>query len=275
MKAKNLIDAVQGATKKWAKQRKREERDASARANRRYAMTRRRHVSIKDAAWQVMKKAYLKASANGTLPAHARQIMYAARGDIQKLSDRTLGKDFDKYFTQTLLPDYLEENSIVGWNVVFDARGHFQEPHTGVKVPLGTLEVMNYLRRIDKHKVGDPDFSILEKRYPTLGPKNAYGAILFIEKEGFFPLFDQVRLAERCDLSIMSTKGMSVTAARKLVDHLAGRHGIPLLVLHDFDKSGFSIIGTLRRATRRYTFANPIEVIDPRSPARRCGGRRA
>ena len=80
MKAKNIIDAVQGVTKKWAKQRKREERDASAIANRRYAMTRRRHVTIKDAAWQVMEEAYLKASANGTLPAHARQVMYAARG---------------------------------------------------------------------------------------------------------------------------------------------------------------------------------------------------
>jgi hypothetical protein len=60
----------------------------------------------------------------------------------------------------------------------------------------------------------------------------------------------------------MSTKGMSVTAARELVDNLCGDHGIPLLVLHDFDKSGFSIIGTLRRKTRRYTFANRIRVID-------------
>jgi hypothetical protein len=33
-------------------------------------------------------------------------------------------------------------------------------------------------------------------------------------------------------------------------------------VLHDFDKSGFSILGTLRRDTRRYAFRNRIEVID-------------
>ena len=131
-----------------------------------------------------------------------------------------------------------------------------------MQVPLGTLHVRNYLHRIDKHKVGDLNFNILERRYPTFGPKNAYGAILFIEKEGFFPLFEEVKLAERYDLAIMSTKGMSVTAARKLVDRLAGDHDIPLLVLHDFDKSGFSIVGTLRRATRRYSFANPIEVID-------------
>jgi Topoisomerase 6 subunit A/Spo11, Toprim domain len=262
MKAKNIIDAVQGATKKWAKQRKREERDASARANRRYAMTRRRHVSIKDAAWQVMEEAYLKASANGTLPAHARQIMYAARGHIQSAADRLLGKDFDNYFTQTLLPDYLEENCVDDWNVVFDARGHFQEPHTGKRVDLGTPQVRNYLNLIGKHEVDDLDFDISERHYPTLGPKNAYGAILFIEKEGFMPLFEEVRLADRYDLSIMSTKGMSVTAARELVDHLAGDHGIPLLVLHDFDKAGFSILGTLHQDTRRYQYNSSISVID-------------
>jgi hypothetical protein len=33
-------------------------------------------------------------------------------------------------------------------------------------------------------------------------------------------------------------------------------------VLHDFDKAGFSIVGTLQRATRRYTFKNDLRVID-------------
>ena len=37
---------------------------------------------------------------------------------------------------------------------------------------------------------------------------------------------------------------------------------LPLLVVHDFDKSGFSIVGTLQRATRRYTFKNDLRVID-------------
>ena len=33
-------------------------------------------------------------------------------------------------------------------------------------------------------------------------------------------------------------------------------------MLHDFDRSGFSILGTLQRATRRYTFENELKVID-------------
>ena len=42
-------------------------------------MERKRNISIKAAAWEVMEAAYLKASANGTLPANARQVYYAAR----------------------------------------------------------------------------------------------------------------------------------------------------------------------------------------------------
>jgi hypothetical protein len=255
MKADKIIGAVQGVTKKWAKQRKREERDAAAARNRRYVMTRRRSTSIRDAAFAIMEQAYLKASANGRLPAHARQIMYAARPYIQQHADRELGHKFDQYFTQQLLPEFVEEYG-VSWNVVYDARGNFTEPHTKEKVPLGTLQVRRYLSRIRRHKVGEPDFDIWEKLYPTLGPKHRFGAILFVEKEGFMPLFEEVQLAERYDLAIMSTKGMSVTASRELVDRLCAAYQVPLLVLHDFDKSGFSILGTLQRSTHRYRFGH-------------------
>src|SRR5262249_30535155 len=46
-------------------------------------------MTVKEAAWKVMEDAYLKASDNGTLPAKARQIMYAARGQILELTGRT------------------------------------------------------------------------------------------------------------------------------------------------------------------------------------------
>ncbi len=265
MKSDAIIGALQGATKRWAKQRKKEEREASARLNRRHAMTwTTYHVTIREAAWEIMEKADLKASANGRLPAHARQIMYAARPHIQRTADKEIGKDFDQYFTQTLLPDYMQENldETNGWNVVFDARGHFHEPHTEEEVPLGTLQVRDYLARVNQHRVDGLDFNVWEARYPTLGPEHRYGAILFIEKEGFMPLFKEVKLAERYDLAIMSTKGMSVTASRDLVDTLCGNHNIPLLALHDFDKAGFSIVGTLQRDTRRYSFRHKINLID-------------
>jgi len=88
------------------------------------------------------------------------------------------------------------------------------------------------------------------------------GRILFLEKEGFGPLLEEVRLAERYDLAIMSTKGMSVTASRELVQELCATHDIPRLVLHDFDISRFTIFGTLRSSTRRFTHGRTFKVID-------------
>jgi hypothetical protein len=66
-------------------------------ASTRYArMTAERRTSQKAAAEQVMEEAYMLASANDTLPAAARQVMYAARPKIQEL---TGGKRLDdQYF---------------------------------------------------------------------------------------------------------------------------------------------------------------------------------
>ena len=257
-----IVDAVVSVTAKWAKQRKAEERDANRKLNRSYALARRTRISIKEAAWAVMKEAYLRASADGTLPAHARQIMYQARpGILGRATD--CGVLDDAYFTQALLPDYMAEHpeETANWDVVFDARGTLHEPHTDRDVPLGTLAVRRYLNDVSSHVVR-PILAAVRggDTFPTIGPENRYGAILFIEKEGFMPLFESVRLAEKYDIALMSTKGMSTTAARGLVDRLCDN--VPLFVTHDFDKAGFSILGTLGRSTRRYCFTHPVNVID-------------
>lgn len=253
MRSDDIVGAVQGVTKKWAKQRKAEERHANAESRRQVALTSYR-VTIRDVAFDVMEDAYLKASGGGTLPAHARQIMYAARPAIQAQTGRTLN---DQYFTQTLLPDYIVEFG-VAWNVVYDDRGHFTEPHTDLNIGLGTIGVRNYLHGLLAPNVRATD--IAEPKVKTHGPDGRFGAILFIEKEGFMPLFKEVKLGDRYDIAIMSTKGMSNTASRELIDMLCG--SVPLFVLHDFDKAGFSILGTLRRDTRRYSFTSAPEVID-------------
>jgi hypothetical protein len=74
--AKRLKDSVIGVTGRWAKQRKAEERQASARANRHARLIRASdYYNFRSAAFEVMEEAYLKASSNGTLPAMARQVM--------------------------------------------------------------------------------------------------------------------------------------------------------------------------------------------------------
>jgi len=67
-----------------------------------------------------------------------------------------------------------------------------------------------------------------------------------------------INLSNRFDL----TKGVSVTAARRLIDEVCGDQDIPLFTLHDFDVAGFLILGTLQRDTRRYQFSSAVEVVD-------------
>ena len=255
-----IIRDVKSATAKFTKQRKRQMRNtaADARAWDRYLRGRNRPVSIRDIAFSVMKEAYMKASGNGTLPAAARQIMYQARPLILARADKDSFDD--QYFTQRLLPDYmmLHAAETAEWVVVFDARGHLWEPHTGHEVPLGTLAVRSYLARIGRPPTAEA-LPTLQTGAQTCGPTHRYQAVLFIEKEGFMPLLEQAQIGARYDLAIMSTKGVSSTAARTLLE---GLNAVRFLVLHDFDTYGFSILGTLRHSTRRFQFTRPPEVID-------------
>ena len=96
----------------------------------------------------------------------------------------------------------------------------------------------------------------------TMGPAGRYGAVLFLEKEGFTQILEAAQIAERYDIAIMSTKGMSVTAARILVEELCGKRGLPLFVLHDFDVAGFSIRKTLTESGERYQFRHKVNFVD-------------
>ena len=276
MDSATIIKSLESVTKKWTKQRKAEERGRAR--SRREALTNYRGPSIKAVAWQVIPEAYLKASDGGTLPASARQIYYAARKAILEGTGRD--KLDSQYFTQTILPEYVSawqhREETAAWDITYDARGHFAEPHTGLITPLGTLDVRHYLADVQNHTVDPLDasdfFGQRIIRFPTCGPANRISALAFIEKEGFMPLFAATKLAERFDIAIMSTKGMPVVAARHIADELCGRYGIPLLLLHDLDKAGFSIKGTLSGTNPsatpdddsavRYEYRHDFEVID-------------
>jgi hypothetical protein len=255
--ANDMLDAVETATSKWTRQKKSEERHPGMIRYRVSRMTKEPRTTQKEAAWTILEEAYLAASGNGTLPALARQIFYQARPKIMALTD---DKELQYgYFSQTLLPDYIEERG-VDWNVVYDARGHFEEPHTNRRIGCGTIEVSNYLHAVKDPQVDAAEFS--DASVDIIGPSGNISGVLFCEKEGFNPLFKEVNLANRYDLMIVSTKGVSVTAARLLIDQICGGSDLPLFVLHDFDVAGFMIFGTLQRDTRRYQFSHAVEVID-------------
>ncbi len=255
--ANDILDAVETATSKWTRQKKSEERHPGNIRYRSSRMTREPRTTAKDAAWEVMEQAYMAASGNGALPASARQIYYQARPKIMAMTD---DKELQyNYFSQTLLPDYIEEHG-VDWKVVYDARGHFLEPHTNRRIGCGTIEVGNYLHELKEPDIVPAEFA--DASVDIVGPSGNLAAVLFCEKEGFNPLFRAVNLANRYDLMIVSTKGVSVTAARLLIDNVCGNHDLPLFVLHDFDVAGFLILGTLQRDTRRYQFSSHVEVVD-------------
>jgi hypothetical protein len=251
-----VTKAVTDVTKTWTAQRKKEERRPGARAFR-YVSMNYGQMWVKDAADLTMEEAYNKVTSNGTLlPAQARQVMYQARPLIKALTSRSWNDD---YYTQKLLPDYIKENDL-DWDVVYKDRGTFVEPHTRKTVPLGTVNVRNYLGGF-----GEPEFLNPEVTNPELetrGPDCRFGAVLGIEKEGFNGLFEQSRLLERFDIGLASIVGQSTTSARHLIDEMCGDHDMKLFFVHDFDVAGFDIIGTLRRDTRRYEFVNDIEIVE-------------
>ena len=89
---------INSVTAKWTKQKRAEIRHADAAARRSERMTKPdKPMSIKEAAWKAMPAAYAKA-AGGVGKANPRQIMYAARGPIQEMIGKPLGKNFEQIF---------------------------------------------------------------------------------------------------------------------------------------------------------------------------------
>jgi DNA topoisomerase VI subunit B len=260
-----LAACVRSVAKPWKQYKRRNDRiDQEALRQARQAQKARpaRALSIREAAYEVMERAYLLASNNGTLPANARQVMYAARPLVLERTGGRCWKE-SSYFTQHLLVDFIRDNpeTAAAWDVVFDDRGHFVEPNTRRSIGLGTLQVRHYIGQWQDGDFDEMPHISVDHECPTFGPANRYRFALFVEKEGFNQLLQRARIAERFDLAVMSTKGMSVTAARHLVERLS-EEGVTVLVLRDFDKSGFSIVHTLQADTRRFQYGTRPRVTD-------------
>jgi hypothetical protein len=262
----NLNEAIQLSIKKVTRDFTREKRRAYGRREDRISQwqidrwnKQDQEKQLKAAAYKIMPQAYMAASDNGQLPANARQIFYQARPLVLEATGGKIWKNSET-FTQGVLVDYMREHpdETAAWDVVYDARGHFTEPHVPFRLGIGTLDVRRYISSWWNR----PDFKIaLSDIIATHGPSNRYSIALFIEKEGFDELLARSRIAERFDLAIFSSKGQSTTATRKLVDDLSGA-GVTILVLHDFDIAGLTIAHWLSHSNDRYRFRDVPKVID-------------
>jgi DNA topoisomerase VI subunit B len=241
-----ILAAVIKVTAEWQRLKKRKARDERVTQKELKELSRPgKRVSLKEAAWQVMAQAHAQVVGGRVgAPAHARQLMYAARKLMLPLTNGRCWKR-SANFTQQYLPQYLEAHpeETAGWNVVFDSRGELIEPHGGQTIGMGTVEVREYLRQI------------------AAAPCDRYRFVLMVEKAGFEELFEHEQIADRFDLALAWTKGMTTTACRELIDGLSGM-GITTLILHDFDKVGLSIAHTCCHNSKRYTFRNKPLVVD-------------
>lgn len=261
MKSDKIIGAVKSVTKGWAKQRKAEER--GSRRPREYYVSDR--VNFTDIADKVLPDGYQHASGGGKLTVSKRQFHYACRDKFLELTGRNI--DYS-YFAQTLLVQYLNRKK-PSWKITADPRGTLTIPNSDheIRIPIGTIQIDNHLQERNKQNLS---IGRLPTRYPSIRENERYAGVLYIEKEGFEPLIQEAGIAEKYDLAIMSCKGQSVVAARKFVDHVCHQSGVPLFIVHDFDKAGFEIAECLTGVSDAaydadrvsYYFQNEINFVD-------------
>jgi hypothetical protein len=267
--AADLLSVIKPVTKEWAKQRKAEEKGSRSRSDRTYVYSDR--VNFTDVADDILPDAYNHASGDGRYPVSKRQLYYACREQFQEMTGRPIQYD---YFAGTLLVQYLNRHpEAADWKVTADARGTLTIPNCGhdERIPCGTLQMDGHLADADTDVDPFDVDATLRTEWPSVAAGQRYQAVLYIEKEGFEPLLEDARIAERFDLAILSNKGQSVVAARKFIDQVCRADGgVPLFVVHDFDKSGFEIAARLTSVSDwaasndrvTYRFENEINVID-------------
>jgi DNA topoisomerase VI subunit B len=216
------------AERRRDRERRQEEREREAEAR----GERAEKVSIKDAVFVVMAESVEHVSGNGALPIPQRNLFYAVRDRIQQFNTGALKQPWFR----TCLTEYQQKHGEIT-GLYFKPRGELREPHTDKVVPLGTREVSEY-------------------RFPEY----LFDKILYVEKEGFAPLFEAAKLGERYDMAIAGGMGQPVEAVRALFER-AERGEIRLFVLHDADPDGYSIRRTIADETDRMPDYS-VEVID-------------
>jgi DNA topoisomerase VI subunit B len=235
--AEAVAKALWTVAKTMYREGERRKKDAARqeRADReRERLARMGELSLKDAVFKVLPEAHAKAS-GGVHRVSAHTLFYSVRPLVQQFTSRELKSD---YFEQTLLPAYQREYGPLDPPVHYEARGTLYEPHTDVAVPLGTREVESY-------------------RFPAW----RYDKILFVEKQGLWPVLEAARLAERYDMAIVAGEGFATEACRVLLRNADRDLAYQIFVLHDADPWGCNIARTLREATARMP-GHRAEVID-------------
>jgi hypothetical protein len=267
--ADDILDVTKAVTRKWTKQRKAEERGTRSFLHREETFS--ESLYFTDLAPDILPAAYQHASGGGKYSVGKRQLYYASREEFKQWTGREISAN---YFSNTLLVQFINRHPdiVCDWKITADPRGTLTIPnsHHDEQIPCGTLAIEEHLEAADK-AVNPLKFEQLPMEWPSLRHGERYKGVLYIEKEGFEPQLQEAKIAERYDLAIVSCKGQSVVAARHFVDEVCRIDGgVPLYVVHDFDKAGFEISQRLTTVSQwaeekdrvTYRFQNEINVTD-------------
>jgi DNA topoisomerase VI subunit B len=162
-----------------------------------------------------------------------RQLYYLVRNRVIAIDKTKAG--FSQQTFKTILKEYQKKHGEIE-GLSNKPRGVFIEPHSGRRLPLGTIEVAKYIV---------PDYE--------------YQVILLVEKQGFEELLNKHQLAQRYDIGIIYDEGYSAEAGKALALACQAK-GIRLYVLHDTDPAGYVIFDALRRNGDEPNGLDPVDI---------------
>jgi len=152
-----------------------------------------------------------------------RHLLYVIRPAIKP----ELGRDIEWETFTKIVTDYEDGVGPIP-GMYRDPRGVVYHPHLREEIPLGTLAVEEYRR-----------------------PEWVFNKVLYVEKEGFFPLLKDLQWPERHDCALLTSKGQATRAAKDLIDLLGETdEELTFFAIHDADAPGTMIYQALQEATR-------------------------
>ena len=181
-------------------------------------------VTQKEVVLGALPAAITKASGGGRYRFSLRRLFYAVRPEFLKVFGQEPNYDT---FCQIITADEAELGHDLD-GVYRDDRGTLFHPHLREEIPLGTRTVEKYER-----------------------PEWTFNKVVYLEKEGLFPMLIDAQWLERHDCALLTSKGYASRAARDALD-LLGCTGeeLTFFCIHDADGYGTRIYQSLTEATR-------------------------
>jgi len=165
----------------------------------------------------------------------ARQIFYTLRNIINIRDTIDLNQGDYNTFTQEVMTDFIERNPGLKNKILFERRGYFYNPFLDEEIPLGTLDVQQFINRPCKNKITRR--MTVEYDLPT---NLQFSQALYIEKQGFNIILKESGLLDELNLAFISGQGFGTRASKDLMEKFI-TDKITVYVLHDCDIAGYQI----------------------------------